>query len=121
MLLKGPGVIQGYWNRKGKTGNIRGSWLKSGDLGEIDGEGHVYILDRLKDVIITAGGKNITPSEIENQLKFSTFISDAVVIGDKKKNTYPADYDRSRKRDKFAQIMKFLHKLYSLAAMRFWT
>ena len=50
----------------------------------IDNEGYVKITDRMKDIIITAGGKNITPSEIENQLKFSPYISDAVVIGDKR-------------------------------------
>ncbi len=86
LLLKGPGVIRGYWNRESKTAEtFTGDWLRSGDIGEIDDDGHVYVLDRLKDIIITAGGKNITPSEIENQLKFSIFISDAVVIGDKRK------------------------------------
>ena len=86
LLLKGPGVIRGYWNKENKTAEaFEGDWLRSGDIGEIDSEGHIYILDRLKDLIITSGGKNITPSEIENQLKFSMFISDAVVIGDKRK------------------------------------
>ena len=60
-------------------------WLHTGDVGRIDADGFVTITDRMKDLIITAGGKNITPSEIENQLKFSPFISDAVVIGDKRK------------------------------------
>ena len=63
---------------------IRQGWLHTGDVGRIDDDGFVYILDRIKDIIITAGGKNITPSEIENQLKFSPFISDAVVVGDKR-------------------------------------
>jgi long-chain acyl-CoA synthetase len=60
-------------------------WLHTGDVGEMDADGFVRITDRMKDIIITAGGKNVTPSEIENQLKFSPFISDAVVIGDKRK------------------------------------
>ena len=86
LLLKGPGVIRGYWNKEDQTAaTFQGGWLRSGDIGEIDSENHVYISDRLKDIIITSGGKNITPSEIENQLKFSMFISDAVVIGDKRK------------------------------------
>ena len=60
-------------------------WLYTGDVGKIDEDGHVIILDRKKDIIITAGGKNITPSEIENQLKFSPYINDSVVIGDQRK------------------------------------
>jgi long-chain acyl-CoA synthetase len=60
-------------------------WLHTGDVGTIDADGFVRITDRMKDIIITAGGKNVTPSEIENQLKFSPYISDAVVIGDQRK------------------------------------
>ncbi len=85
ILIKSPGVIQGYWNQPEKTAEtIRDGWLQTGDLGRIDDDGYVYILDRLKDIIITSGGKNITPSEIENQMKFSPYISDAVVVGDKR-------------------------------------
>jgi len=59
-------------------------WLHTGDVGRVDADGYFYITDRMKDIIITAGGKNITPSEFENQLKFSPYITDAVVIGDKR-------------------------------------
>ncbi|MBM3554716.1 MAG: long-chain fatty acid--CoA ligase [Alphaproteobacteria bacterium] len=86
ILLKGPHVFKGYLNQPEKTAEtVVDGWLHTGDVGAIDNEGFVKITDRMKDIIITAGGKNITPSEIENQLKFSPFISDAVVIGDKRK------------------------------------
>jgi long-chain acyl-CoA synthetase len=62
----------------------QGDLTMLGDVGSIDNEGFVRITDRMKDIIITSGGKNITPSEIENQLKFSPYVSDAVVIGDKR-------------------------------------
>ena len=85
ILIKGPGVIQGYWKQPEKTAEtFRNSWLHTGDVGRIDDDGFIYIIDRMKDIIITAGGKNITPSEIENQMKFSPFVSDAVVVGDKR-------------------------------------
>ena len=85
ILIKSPGVIAGYWNKPEKTAEtIVDDWLHTGDVGRIDEDGFVYVVDRMKDIIITAGGKNITPSEIENQLKFSPFISDAVVVGDKR-------------------------------------
>ena len=86
ILIKGDFLFMGYLNQPEKTAetiDARG-WLHTGDVGTIDNEGFVKITDRMKDIIITSGGKNITPSEIENQLKFSPYISDAVVIGDKR-------------------------------------
>ena len=86
ILIKSPGVFLGYFNQPEKTAEtVVDRWLHSGDVGKKDDEGFVTITDRLKDIIITAGGKNISPSEIENQMKFSPYITDAVVIGDKRK------------------------------------
>ncbi|TCD16771.1 long-chain fatty acid--CoA ligase [Oricola cellulosilytica] len=80
-------VFQGYWRKPDKTAETftEDGWLRTGDVGEMTPDGFVRITGRLKDIIITAGGKNITPAEIENRLKFSPYISDAVVIGDKRK------------------------------------
>lgn len=87
ILLRGEHIFLGYFNNKEKTEEALDGdgWLHTGDVGLIDEEGYVKVTDRMKDIIITAGGKNITPSEIENQLKFSPYITDAVVIGDQKK------------------------------------
>lgn len=86
ILIKGDFLFMGYLNQPEKTAETidQRGWLHTGDVGTIDNEGFVKITDRMKDIIITSGGKNITPSEIENQLKFSPYISDAVVIGDKR-------------------------------------
>jgi long-chain acyl-CoA synthetase len=86
ILLRGPHIFMGYFKQPDKTAEtLRGGWLHTGDVGMIDNEGYLRITDRMKDIIITAGGKNITPSEFENLLKFSPYISDAVVIGDRRK------------------------------------
>ena len=85
LLVRGPTVFMGYLNQPEKTAEtLKDGWLHTGDVGKVDEEGFFYITDRMKDIIITAGGKNITPSEFENQLKFSPYITDAVVIGDKR-------------------------------------
>ncbi|MDA5557620.1 AMP-dependent synthetase/ligase [Shimia sp. MMG029] len=79
--------FQGYWRNNEKTAETftADGWLRTGDVGRVDEDGFVTITGRLKDIIITAGGKNITPAEIESRLKFSHYISDAVVIGDARK------------------------------------
>ena len=86
IVARSVGQFDGYLNLPDKTAEtIVNGWVRTGDVGHLDEEGNLSITDRLKDIIITAGGKNITPSVMENELKFSPFISDAVVIGDKRK------------------------------------
>jgi len=86
ILVRGANVFQGYWNMPDKTAEtIRDGWLHTGDVGRIGNNGALTITGRIKDIIITAGGKNVTPAEIESKLKFSPYISDAVVIGDQRK------------------------------------
>ena len=83
ILVKGPHVFLGYLNQGAAAAPaVRDGWLHTGDVGRFDADGYLTVTDRLKDIIVTAGGKNITPSEIETRLKFSPCISDAIVIGD---------------------------------------
>ncbi len=86
ILVRGKSVFAGYLNQPEKTAETidKDGWLHTGDVGSVDDEGYFKITDRMKDIIITAGGKNVTPSEFENELKFSPYITDAVVIGDKR-------------------------------------
>ena len=87
ILTRHPAVFAGYWNQPEATARtIDGEgWLHTGDVGEwVDGT-HMRIVDRIKDIIITSGGKNVSPSEIENTLKTSPFIKEAIVIGDRRK------------------------------------
>jgi long-chain acyl-CoA synthetase len=87
ILVRGPNVFQGYWNKPEKTAETISAdgWLHTGDVGHLNEQQALTITGRLKDIIITAGGKNITPAEIESQLKFSPYVSDAIVIGDRRK------------------------------------
>ncbi|MFC1580623.1 AMP-dependent synthetase/ligase [Thermodesulfobacteriota bacterium] len=86
ILVKSPSVFKGYYKNPEDTAEtLKDGWLHSGDVGEIDEDGYLKITDRKKDIIVTAGGKNITPQYIENKLKFSPYINDAVVIGDRRK------------------------------------
>jgi long-chain acyl-CoA synthetase len=85
ILCKGPHIFREYWrNPEATEETMTDGWLRTGDLGELDDEGYLKITGRKKDIIITAGGKNLTPANIENDLKQSPFISQAVMYGDRK-------------------------------------
>ena len=86
ILMKSPSVFKGYFKNPEATQNtIVDGWLYTGDVGELDKDGDLIITDRKKDIVVTAGGKNLTPQYIENKLKMSPYINDAIVIGDKRK------------------------------------
>jgi long-chain acyl-CoA synthetase len=87
VLLRGEGVFCGYWDDPAATAATvdPDGWLHTGDVGVIDPDGHLRIVGRMKDIIITAGGKNISPAEIENKLAFSPYVKEAIVIGEGRK------------------------------------
>jgi len=86
ILIKGPGVMKGYYANPEATAEVleRDGWFHSGDIGEVDSDGSVRITDRKKDIIVTAGGKNVAPQNLENVLKTHGLISTAMVYGDKR-------------------------------------
>lgn len=86
ILIKGPGVMKGYYQNPEATAEVleADGWFHSGDIGEIDSEGYVRITDRKKDIIVTAGGKNVAPQNLENALKMYPIVSSAMVYGDKR-------------------------------------
>jgi long-chain acyl-CoA synthetase len=85
LLVKGPQVMLGYYKSDEATMEaFEDGWFKTGDIVRIDEEGFVYIIDRKKELIVTAGGKNIAPQPIENELKLDKYISQAIVFGDLK-------------------------------------
>ncbi|VIO77681.1 AMP-dependent synthetase/ligase [Bradyrhizobium ivorense] len=87
ILLRNPGVFKGYFlDEKASTASLEpGGWLRTGDIIEVLENGEIAVVDRKKAIIITAGGKNIAPSEIENALKDSEFVKEAIVVGEAKK------------------------------------
>ncbi|MBM3296127.1 MAG: long-chain fatty acid--CoA ligase [Candidatus Aminicenantes bacterium] len=86
ILVRGPNVMKGYYKKEAETrDSFEGPWFKTGDIGRVDEEGFVVITDRKKDLIVTAGGKNIAPQPIENVLKTNPYIASALVIGDRRK------------------------------------
>jgi long-chain acyl-CoA synthetase len=113
ILIRHPGVFVGYWNKPEATAQTIDAegWLHTGDVGEWDGS-NLKIVDRLKDIIITAGGKNISPSEIENLVKMSPFVGEVIVIGDRRKYVtalIAIDFDAT---SEWAQRKRLAHTTY---------
>jgi long-chain acyl-CoA synthetase len=86
LLIRSPTVFAGYYKDPDATAEVLGAdgWLRSGDVGSIDEDGFVHITDRKKDILITAGGKNVAPANLENALKTAPLVSQALVIGDRR-------------------------------------
>jgi long-chain acyl-CoA synthetase len=86
VLIKSPTVFAGYFKDGDATREVlrEDGWLRSGDIGELDDDGFLVITDRKKDIIVTAGGKNVAPQNLENELKNSKYVSQALVLGDKR-------------------------------------
>jgi long-chain acyl-CoA synthetase len=86
ILARGPSVLQGYWhNDKATAESIRDGWFHTGDVGEVDKDGYLRITDRLKDLIVTAGGKKVAPQPIEARLKAFQYLAEAILFGDQRK------------------------------------
>ncbi|MEW5735248.1 MAG: long-chain fatty acid--CoA ligase [Thermodesulfobacteriota bacterium] len=113
ILVKSPAVFAGYFkNEEASAEALEGGWLHSGDIGELSEDGILRITDRKKDIIVTAGGKNITPQYIESKLKFSPYINDAVVVGDRRKFLAAIIVIDEDNVVKFAQVHKIPFSTY---------
>ncbi|MGQ0639697.1 MAG: AMP-dependent synthetase/ligase [Gemmatimonadaceae bacterium] len=87
IVMRGPAIFMGYFKNEQATRDTidEDGWLHTGDVGELDSDGYLTITDRKKDILITSGGKNISPSWIENKLKVSPYVRESIVIGDRRK------------------------------------
>ena len=114
ILSRHPGVFKGYYrNPESTSTTLVDGWMHTGDIGELDEDGYVKIIDRKKDLIITAGGKNIAPQYIENKLKFSPYINDAIVIGDRRKFLSAIVVLDEENINKYAQDHKIQYSTYA--------
>jgi long-chain acyl-CoA synthetase len=109
ILTRGPHVMKGYYKKEAETREaFEGGWFHTGDIGHIDRDGFIVITDRKKDLIVTAGGKNVAPQPIENILKTNPYISNAVVIGDRRRFVCALIVPNFEKLEKYAQSSRIL-------------
>ncbi|MCX6566218.1 MAG: AMP-binding protein [Candidatus Aminicenantes bacterium] len=111
ILAKGPNVMKGYYKKPEETRDVfENGWFKTGDIGFIDADGFLTITDRKKDLIVTAGGKNIAPQPIENVLKTNPYIANAVVIGDRRRYVAALIVPNFEKIEEYAKFVKIPFK-----------
>jgi long-chain acyl-CoA synthetase len=118
ILLRGPTVFAGYFGNEQATREVLGEdgWLRTGDVGELDDDGFLTITDRKRDIIVTAGGKNLSPANIENLLKGSPYVSQALVIGDRRPFISALITLDPEEAEKWAQAKRFDGDMAGLAA-----
>ncbi|MBN1938629.1 MAG: long-chain fatty acid--CoA ligase [Candidatus Aminicenantes bacterium] len=111
ILAKGPNIMKGYYKKPAETEDVfENGWFKTGDIGFIDADGFLTITDRKKDLIVTAGGKNIAPQPIENVLKTNPYISNAVVLGDRRRYVGALIVPNFEKLEEYARFVKIPFK-----------
>lgn len=114
IMIRSDSVFKGYFkNQEATDKTIQEGWLYTGDIGEIDETGHIKITDRKKDIIITAGGKNIAPQYIENKLKCSSYINDAIVVGEQRKFVSALIVLDEENINKYAQDQRVVYQTYA--------
>ena len=108
---KGPNIMKGYYKKPDETRDVfEDGWLKTGDIGFLDADGFLTITDRKKDLIVTAGGKNIAPQPIENILKTNPYITNAVVIGDRRRYVTALIVPNFEKIEEYAKFFKISYR-----------
>lgn len=111
ILARGPNIMQGYYNMEGETKEaIKDGWFYTGDIGYVDEDGFIFITDRKKDIIVTAGGKNVAPQPIENAIKTNTYVNDVLVIGDRRKFMSALVVPNFEKLEEYAKFNKILYR-----------
>ena len=114
ILTQGPNVMKGYYKMEEETKEtFEGGWFHTGDIGHLDEDGFLVITDRKKDIIVTAGGKNVAPQPIENLLKLNPYILNAVVVGDRRKFISALLVPDFEKLEKYAEFNKIPYETNS--------